>query len=90
REGAHVIASDINEALLAGLEKDGIAKTMKVDALSNASVAEAAKAVGGVDILFNAAGFVHHGAALDCTEKEWDFAFDLNVKSMHRTITSFL
>jgi 2-keto-3-deoxy-L-fuconate dehydrogenase len=90
REGAHVIASDINETLLAGLEKEGIAKTMKVDALSNASVADAAKAVGGVDILFNAAGFVHHGAALDCTEKEWDFAFDLNVKSMHRTISSFL
>ena len=90
REGADVIASDINETLLAGLEKEGIAKTMKVDALSNASVADAAKAVGGVDILFNAAGFVHHGAALDCTEKEWDFAFDLNVKSMHRTISSFL
>ena len=90
REGAHVIASDINEAAMAGLEKEGVARIMKVDALSNASVADAAKAVGGVDILFNAAGFVHHGDALACTEKEWDFAFDLNVKSMHRTIQSFL
>lgn len=90
REGARVIASDINDSFFAGLEKEGIAQCLKVDALSNASVAEAAKAVGSVDILFNAAGFVHHGNALDCTEKEWDFAFDLNVKSMHRTITSFL
>lgn len=90
REGARVIASDINDSFFSGLEKEGIAQCLKVDALSNASVAEAAKAVGSVDILFNAAGFVHHGNALDCTEKEWDFAFDLNVKSMHRTITSFL
>lgn len=90
REGAHVIASDVNESAFAELQKEGIAQCLKVDALSNASVADAAKSVGAVDILFNAAGFVHHGAALDCTEKEWDFAFDLNVKSMHRTITSFL
>ncbi len=90
REGAQVVASDLNEAAMAGLEKEGVAKLMKVDALSNSSVADAAKAVGQVDILFNAAGFVHHGAALDCTEKEWDFAFDLNVKSMHRTISNFL
>ena len=90
REGARVIATDINDKAFAELKADGIAECMKVDVLSNASVAEAAKAVGGVDILFNAAGFVHHGAALDCTEEQWDFAFDLNVKSMHRTITNFL
>jgi 2-keto-3-deoxy-L-fuconate dehydrogenase len=90
REGARVIASDINDKAFADLKKEGIAECLKVDALSTASVAEAAKAVGAVDILFNAAGFVHHGAALDCTEEQWDFAFDLNVKSMHRTITSFL
>jgi 2-keto-3-deoxy-L-fuconate dehydrogenase len=45
---------------------------------------------GVVDILLNAAGFVHHGTALDCSEEDWDFSFDLNVKSMHRTLLAFL
>ena len=49
-----------------------------------------AKRLGPVDVLFNAAGFVHHGTVLDCSEKDWDFSFDLNVKSMHRTIRAFL
>ena len=49
-----------------------------------------AKRFGPVDVLFNAAGFVHHGTVLDCTEEDWDFSFDLNVKSMHRTIQAFL
>lgn len=90
QEGARVIASDVNEAAMAGLDQGGVAQCLKVDALSTASVQASAKAVGQVDILFNAAGFVHHGAALDCTETEWDFAFDLNVKSMHRTTQAFL
>lgn len=90
QEGARVIASDLSEAAMAGLDQGGVAQCLKVDALSTASVQAAAKAVGQVDILFNAAGFVHHGAALDCTETEWDFAFDLNVKSMHRTTQAFL
>ena len=41
-------------------------------------------------VLFNGAGFVHHGTVLDCTEEQWDFAFDLNVRSMYRTIKAFL
>ena len=49
-----------------------------------------AKRLGSVDVLFNAAGFVHHGTILDCSDKDWDFSFDLNVKSMHRTIKAFL
>ena len=49
-----------------------------------------AKRVGKVDILLNAAGFVHHGTMLDCSDEDWDFSFDLNVKSMHRTIRAFL
>jgi len=53
-------------------------------------VEDTAKRVGPVDILFNAAGFVHHGTVLDTTEEAWDFSFDLNVKSMHRTIKAFL
>ena len=56
--------------------------TIELEALANS--------VGEIDILFNCAGFVHHGSVLDCSEKDWDFSFDLNVKSMHRTIRAFL
>ena len=56
----------------------------------SAAVAAIAKRVGGVDILMNAAGFVHHGTVLECSDDDWDFSFDLNVKSMHRTIRNFL
>ena len=49
-----------------------------------------AKRAGKIDILLNAAGFVHHGTVLECSDEDWDFSFDLNVKSMHRTIRSFL
>src|SRR5882672_7773384 len=50
----------------------------------------ALKSEGITDILLNAAGFVHHGSVLECSDEDWDFSFDLNVKSMHRTIRSFL
>ena len=49
-----------------------------------------AKRAGKTDILLNAAGFVHHGTVLECSDEDWDFSFDLNVKSMHRTIRAFL
>ncbi|OJU33430.1 MAG: NAD(P)-dependent oxidoreductase, partial [Alphaproteobacteria bacterium 64-6] len=55
-----------------------------------AAVNALAKEVGAIDILFNAAGFVAHGTVLECSEGDWDFSFDLNVKSMHRTISAFL
>ena len=58
--------------------------------LSTAAVEAYAAKVGPVDILVNVAGFVHHGTVLDTSEKDWDFSFDLNVKSMHRTIRAFL
>ena len=90
REGAKVIATDIDLGKLKGLREDGIAETHLLDVRNTASVEKTAKAVGPVDILFNAAGFVHHGTVLDCTDEEWDFAFDLNVRSMHRTIRAFL
>src|SRR6476619_1120104 len=90
REGAKVIATDLNEALLAGLKEEGIAEVAKLDARDTAAIQAMAKKYGPVDVLFNAAGFVHHGTVLDCSEKDWDFAFDLNVKSMHRTIRAFL
>ncbi len=90
RQGAKVIATDIDMAKLKGLRDEGIAETHLLDVRHTASVEKTAKAVGPVDILFNAAGFVHHGTVLDCTDEEWDFAFDLNVRSMHRTIRAFL
>lgn len=90
REGAKVIASDISLEALKGLRDEGVAETHLVDVRNTKSIEAAAKAVGPVDILFNAAGFVHHGTVLECSDEDWEFSFDLNVKSMHRTIKAFL
>ena len=90
REGATVFATDIDEQKLTPLIKDGVAEVARLDARDSAAVAAMARRVGAVDILLNAAGFVHHGTVLDCSDEDWDFSFDLNVKSMHRTIRSFL
>lgn len=86
-EGAEVIASDINPDLLKGL--DGMT-TVALDVTDTDAVNAAAKAAGAVDVLFNCAGFVHHGSVLDATEQEWDFAMDLNVKSLFRMARAFL
>src|SRR5437773_2023393 len=90
REGATVFATDIDETKLAALKSEGIAEVARLDARDSAAVAAMASRVGPVDVLLNAAGFVHHGTILDCSDADWDFSFDLNVKSMHRTIRSFL
>ena len=66
------------------------AETAKLDVRNTADVNAFAERIGKVDILLNAAGFVHHGTILDCSEEDFDFSFDLNVKSMHRTIRAFL
>jgi 2-keto-3-deoxy-L-fuconate dehydrogenase len=86
-EGATVYASDVSRDKLEGLAR---AKKAKLDVLSTRAVEAYAAKVGPVDILVNVAGFVHHGTVLTTSEKEWDFSFDLNVKSMHRTIKAFL
>jgi 2-keto-3-deoxy-L-fuconate dehydrogenase len=88
-EGAQVYATDINAGKLAELTGPGI-RTMKLDVRDTQAVKAAAEAAGPIDILFNCAGFVHQGTVLDATEQEWDFAFDLNVKSMLRTTQAFL
>jgi 2-keto-3-deoxy-L-fuconate dehydrogenase len=90
REGAYVIATDIDAKGLSLLSGSGIAEVMPLDVRDSAAVVETARKIGTIDILLNAAGFVHHGTILDCSENDWDFAFDLNVKSMHRTIRAFL
>jgi 2-keto-3-deoxy-L-fuconate dehydrogenase len=90
REGASVIATDLNEALLAPLKGAPGVTTRRLDVLDPVAIAAAAKETGAVDILFNGAGFVHAGTVLDCTEEEWAFAFDLNVRSQFRTIKAFV
>jgi 2-keto-3-deoxy-L-fuconate dehydrogenase len=90
REGAEVFATDIDEKGLATLAAEGVKDVARLDARDSAAVAAMAKRVGAVDILLNAAGFVHHGTVLECSDEDWDFSFDLNVKSMHRTIRNFL
>ena len=79
REGATVIATDINETGLAALAQEGVAETTRLDVRSTADVDAFAKRVGKIDILLNAAGFVHHGTILDCSDEDFDFSFDLNV-----------
>ncbi len=86
-EGATVYASDVSRDKLEGLAR---AKKARLDVLSTKAVEAYAAKVGPVDILVNVAGFVHHGTVLTTSEKDWDFSFDLNVKSMHRTIKAFL
>ncbi len=90
REGAKVIASDIDMVKLKDLRDHGVAETHILDVRNTKSVEETAKRVGPVDILFNAAGYVHHGTVLDSTEEAFQASFDLNVMSMHRTIKAFL
>jgi 2-dehydro-3-deoxy-L-fuconate 4-dehydrogenase len=90
REGASVFATDIDEKNLAALKSEGISDVAKLDVRDTAAVAAMAKRVGNVDILLNAAGFVHNGTVLECSDEDWDFSFDLNVKSMHRTLRAFL
>jgi 2-keto-3-deoxy-L-fuconate dehydrogenase len=90
REGAEVIATDVDEAKLDGLKSAGVARLGRLDVRDTAAVDALAASVGEIDILFNCAGFVHHGTVLECSEADWDFSFDLNVKSMHRTIHAFL
>jgi 2-keto-3-deoxy-L-fuconate dehydrogenase len=90
REGASVFATDLDEKAVAALKNEGVTEVSKLDARDSAAVADLAKRVGKVDILLNAAGFVHHGTVLECSDEDFDFSFDLNVKSMHRTIRSFL
>jgi 2-keto-3-deoxy-L-fuconate dehydrogenase len=89
REGARVIATDLNPALLEPLAAAGCV-VEKLDVLDPAAIQAAAARHPGVNVLFNAAGYVHAGTVLDCTEDQWAFAFDLNVRSMYRTIKAFL
>jgi 2-keto-3-deoxy-L-fuconate dehydrogenase len=87
REGARVIATDINAEQLATLEG---CDTYRLDVTDPHAVTALAQQLGTIDILFNCAGFVHAGTILECEEKDWEFSFDLNVRSMYRMIRAFL
>ena len=90
-EGAKVIATDINEQVLGTLALEAsVIECRRLDVLDGEAIATLAKELGAVDVLFNCAGHVHHGSILECTEQEWDFAFDLNVKAQYRLIRALL
>jgi len=83
-EGANVVASDINEKTLKELNNEyPNIKIQKLDSTQNNEILEFIKTFDKIDVLFNAVGFVHHGSILECKEKDWDFSFDVNVKSMY-------
>lgn len=90
REGARVIATDVNDAALAELATVPGITVRKLNVLDPAAIAALAEEVGPVDILFNCAGVVHAGTVQEATEAEWDFAFDLNAKAQFRMIRAFL
>ena len=90
-EGGKVVATDVAEDKVRGLKA---AKRITLDVRAQENVDAVAKTVasefGALDILVNCAGYVHNGSILECGDRDWDFSFDLNVKSMHRTIKAFL
>ena len=90
-EGATVWATDLNEDALQALAAESSAlQTAVLDVRDAAAIQAFAQERGAVDVLFNCAGFVHHGTILDCNEDDWEFAFDLNVRSMYRMLRAFL
>lgn len=93
-EGAHVIATDVNEeavrSLAAEKSANGSIETYALDVMDGRAIVDLAKQLPQLDGLFNCAGYVHNGSILECEEKDWDFSFDLNVKAMYRTLRVFL
>jgi len=90
REGASVIATDLNEALLDRFQGESGIVARRLDVLDDAAVRALAAEIAPLDVLFNCAGFVHHGNIVDCTDQEWDFAFNLNVRAMYVMIKAVL
>lgn len=91
REGAKVWATDINEETLATLVPENPNITVRrLDVTDGKAIQEIAAELGAVDVILNAAGHVATGTILECGEKDWDFSFDINVKSMYRIIKAFL
>ena len=90
REGAKVWATDVNPAGLEALAGLAGVVTRPLDVTDGGAIQHLAGEIGPVDVLFNCAGWVHHGTVLDCGERDWDRSFDLNVKSMYHVTRTFL
>ena len=90
REGALVLATDVNATLLVDLEGEQNLTTEVLDVTDAAQIASLATEQAAFDVLVNVAGFVHHGSILECQERDYDFSMNLNIKSMYRTIRAFL
>ena len=90
REGARVFATDINTGALAELGAVPGITAKHLDVTDPAAIKALVADIGAVQVLFNAAGFVHAGSILDCEEADWDFSFNLNARSMYRTIRAVL
>jgi len=91
REGARVVATDVDEAGLSALRaQDARIECARLDVRDTQAVEELVARLGPFEVLFNCAGFVHHGTLLECPESDWERSFDLNVKSMYRTIRACL
>ena len=89
-EGARVFATDINEDTLAELDVVEGVTAFPLDVRDSSAVSDLPERIGNIDVLVNCAGFVHAGDILRCEEADWDFSFDLNVKSMYRTARTLL
>lgn len=85
-EGAAVLATDVKAELLERFKGVAGVTTRKLDVLDDAAIARTFDELPPLDILFNCAGYVHQGTILDCTPKDWDFSFNLNVRAMYMTI----
>ncbi|MGH8795797.1 MAG: SDR family oxidoreductase [Caldimonas sp.] len=90
REGARVIATDINPAALDELGGNAGISAKQLDVTDRLAIGALTEEIGNVDVLFNGAGYVHAGTILDCDDAAWDFSFDLNVRSMYRLIRATL
>ncbi len=90
REGAEVFATDVNPQLLGKFSGVERVSARVLDVLDDAAIAKLAGELPPLDILFNCAGYVHHGTILDCAPKDWEFSFNLNVRAMYMTIKSTL
>jgi len=86
-EGARVIATDLNPDTLATLQ--GV-ETRVLDVTDPSAIVDFVEQTGAIEVLFNCAGFVHSGTVLECDETDWDFSFDLNIKSIYRMVRGFL
>jgi 2-keto-3-deoxy-L-fuconate dehydrogenase len=91
QQEAVVWATDISQPLLDELSaEDPSIRTRRLDVRNARAISDLTEEIGAIDVLFNCAGYVHEGSILECSEDDWDSAFDLNVKSMYRTCRAVL